>query len=148
MLGKFVDQDCLSGSCGHLFSFDLCVGELEGSIMYSLIALSWFGGRSVGIELPTIEVRYENLSVDADCYVGSRALPTLWNSARNFAEVVSTFTSHCHHPHNHFVKIKNPILTTSFEPLFPVLKQELISAKKMLLLQGIQDPCPLRASIC
>ncbi|KAG0577997.1 hypothetical protein KC19_5G197200 [Ceratodon purpureus] len=41
---------------------------------------------NVGIELPTIEVRYENLSVDADCYVGSRALPTLWNSARNFAE--------------------------------------------------------------
>jgi hypothetical protein len=55
--------------------------------MFSLIALAWFGGRSVGIELPTIEVRYENLSVDADCFVGSRALPTLWNAARNFAEV-------------------------------------------------------------
>lgn len=41
---------------------------------------------NVGIELPTIEVRYENLTVDATCYVGSRALPSLWNSARNFIE--------------------------------------------------------------
>eukprot|EP01018_Ginkgo_biloba_P004061 Gb_34646 [translate_table: standard] len=30
----------------------------------------------VGLELPRIEVRYENLNVDADVYIGSRALPT------------------------------------------------------------------------
>lgn len=41
----------------------------------------------VGIELPTIEVRYENLTIEADCYVGDRALPTLWNSTRNILEV-------------------------------------------------------------
>jgi len=41
----------------------------------------------VGIELPTIEVRYENLSIEADCYVGNRALPSNWNTARNFFEV-------------------------------------------------------------
>ncbi|XP_072999974.1 ABC transporter G family member 48-like isoform X2 [Typha latifolia] len=40
----------------------------------------------VGLELPTIEVRYENLSIEADGYVGSRALPTLWNASINFAE--------------------------------------------------------------
>lgn len=37
----------------------------------------------VGITLPTVEVRFENLKVEAECYVGGRALPTLWNAARN-----------------------------------------------------------------
>jgi len=41
----------------------------------------------VGIELPTVEVRYQNLKVDAQCYVGNRALPTLWNATRNILEV-------------------------------------------------------------
>ncbi|KAG0571017.1 hypothetical protein KC19_6G205500 [Ceratodon purpureus] len=40
----------------------------------------------VGIELPTIEVRYENLSIEADCYVGDRALPSNWNTLRNVIE--------------------------------------------------------------
>uniref|UniRef100_A0A0E0BKR0 ABC transporter domain-containing protein n=1 Tax=Oryza glumipatula TaxID=40148 RepID=A0A0E0BKR0_9ORYZ len=37
----------------------------------------------VGIELPTIEVRYEQLSIQAEVFVGSRALPTLTNAATN-----------------------------------------------------------------
>lgn len=41
----------------------------------------------VGIQLPTIEVRYENLMVDAKCFVGSRALPTLKNVTINILEV-------------------------------------------------------------
>ncbi|KAI5072441.1 hypothetical protein GOP47_0012547 [Adiantum capillus-veneris] len=40
----------------------------------------------VGIELPTVEVRFENYSIDAKCHVGGRALPTLWNVVRNFFE--------------------------------------------------------------
>nr|CAB3470669.1 unnamed protein product [Digitaria exilis] len=40
----------------------------------------------VGIELPTVEVRFEQLTVEAKCHVGSRALPTLFNTARNIAE--------------------------------------------------------------
>ncbi|CAN6169704.1 unnamed protein product [Urochloa humidicola] len=40
----------------------------------------------VGIELPTVEVRFEHLTVQAKCHVGSRALPTLLNTARNIAE--------------------------------------------------------------
>ncbi|KAJ6842230.1 ABC transporter G family member 42-like [Iris pallida] len=40
----------------------------------------------VGIELPTVEVRFEDLTVEADCYIGNRALPTLLNAARNIAE--------------------------------------------------------------
>ena len=41
----------------------------------------------VGIEIPKIEVRYENLSIEGDVYVGSRALPTLLNATLNTIEV-------------------------------------------------------------
>jgi len=41
----------------------------------------------VGIELPTIEVRYEQLNVEADVIAAGRALPTLWNAATNLFEV-------------------------------------------------------------
>ncbi|CAH1419396.1 unnamed protein product [Lactuca virosa] len=40
----------------------------------------------VGISLPTVEVRFQNLSIEADCHVGDRALPTLTNAARNIIE--------------------------------------------------------------
>ncbi|QCE02316.1 ATP-binding cassette [Vigna unguiculata] len=40
----------------------------------------------VGIRLPTVEVRFQNLTVEANSYVGSRALPTLPNSALNILE--------------------------------------------------------------
>lgn len=40
----------------------------------------------VGIRLPTVQVRFQNLTIEADCYVGNRALPTLPNVARNIAE--------------------------------------------------------------
>ncbi|KAL6985329.1 transcription factor, partial [Sarracenia purpurea var. burkii] len=33
----------------------------------------------VGLDLPTIEVRFEHLNVDVEAYVGDRALPTLPN---------------------------------------------------------------------
>ena len=38
------------------------------------------------MELPKVEVRIERLRVEADCYVGTRALPTLTNTARNMLE--------------------------------------------------------------
>lgn len=44
-------------------------------------------GCRVGIELPTIEVRYEQLSIQAEVFVGSRALPTLTNAATNVLQV-------------------------------------------------------------
>ncbi|THG23290.1 hypothetical protein TEA_020255 [Camellia sinensis var. sinensis] len=40
----------------------------------------------VGIEIPKIEVRYEHLSIEGDVYVGSRALPTLFNATLNTIE--------------------------------------------------------------
>lgn len=38
------------------------------------------------MELPKVEVRIERLRVEVDCYVGTRALPTLTNTARNMLE--------------------------------------------------------------
>ena len=43
----------------------------------------------VGIELASVEVRYENLNVESSVYVGSRALPTVLNSYRNVLDVSS-----------------------------------------------------------
>ncbi|XP_023526225.1 pleiotropic drug resistance protein 1-like isoform X1 [Cucurbita pepo subsp. pepo] len=40
----------------------------------------------VGIEFPTIEVRFEQLNVEADVHVGSRALPTVVNFTLNMVE--------------------------------------------------------------
>lgn len=42
----------------------------------------------VGIDLPTIEVRYEHLNIEAEAYVGSRALPSFTNFAMNAVEGV------------------------------------------------------------
>ncbi|KAK2978894.1 hypothetical protein RJ640_030943 [Escallonia rubra] len=42
----------------------------------------------VGIDLPKIEVRYENVSVEGDVYIGSRALPTLLNVTMNAIESI------------------------------------------------------------
>ncbi|KAG2700044.1 hypothetical protein I3760_07G215100 [Carya illinoinensis] len=40
----------------------------------------------VGLEFPTIEVRFEHLYVEAEAYVGSRALPTIFNYCVNMLE--------------------------------------------------------------
>ncbi|KAJ8540413.1 hypothetical protein K7X08_030332 [Anisodus acutangulus] len=42
----------------------------------------------VGIDLPTIEVRYEHLNIGANAYVGSRALPSFINFMTNFVETI------------------------------------------------------------
>lgn len=42
----------------------------------------------VGLEIPTIEVRFEHLNVEADVYVGRRALPTMFNFSLNILEVI------------------------------------------------------------
>jgi hypothetical protein len=38
---------------------------------------------SVGIDNPTIEVRFENLNIDAEAYVGDRGIPTFTNFFSN-----------------------------------------------------------------
>ncbi|KAK8579730.1 hypothetical protein V6N12_070040 [Hibiscus sabdariffa] len=42
----------------------------------------------VGIDVPKIEVRFEQLSIEGDAYLGTRALPTLLNSTLNTIEGV------------------------------------------------------------
>ncbi|KAJ4822693.1 drug-responsive transcription factor pdr3 [Turnera subulata] len=38
----------------------------------------------VGVDLPTVEVRYQNMSVEAECeLVHGTPLPTLWNTLKN-----------------------------------------------------------------
>ena len=41
----------------------------------------------VGIDLPTIEVRFEHLNVEAEAFVGGIALPTFFNFSINIIEV-------------------------------------------------------------
>ncbi|GAB2284885.1 transcription factor [Dionaea muscipula] len=45
----------------------------------------------VGIDIPTIEVRFEHLSIDAEVHVGSRALPSVFNFALNLVEGALNF---------------------------------------------------------
>ncbi|KAK9075025.1 hypothetical protein SSX86_003344 [Deinandra increscens subsp. villosa] len=45
----------------------------------------------VGIETPKIEVRFENLLVEGDAYIGDRALPTLYNATINSIESTLQF---------------------------------------------------------
>ncbi|KAI6680126.1 hypothetical protein NL676_034007 [Syzygium grande] len=40
----------------------------------------------VGLDFPSIEVRFEHLNVEAEAYVGSRALPTIFNFSVNILE--------------------------------------------------------------
>ncbi|XP_073153582.1 pleiotropic drug resistance protein 1-like [Henckelia pumila] len=47
----------------------------------------------VGIELPTVEVRFENLHVETEAHVGSRALPSFINF---FANIFEGFSSYLH----------------------------------------------------
>lgn len=39
-----------------------------------------------GIQIPTVEVRFRDLNVEAECHVGTRALPTLANVSLDVAE--------------------------------------------------------------
>ncbi|KAF7830247.1 pleiotropic drug resistance protein 1-like [Senna tora] len=47
----------------------------------------------VGLDIPTIEVRFEHVNVEAEVYVGSRALPTLLNF---FVNVLEGFLNYLH----------------------------------------------------
>lgn len=47
----------------------------------------------VGLDIPTIEVRFEHLNVQAEAYVGGRALPTMFNFCINMLEVVHGFSN-------------------------------------------------------
>ncbi|KAL5975219.1 ABC transporter G member 39 [Asimina triloba] len=50
----------------------------------------------VGIEVPTVEVRFEHLNVEAEVYIGGRAVPTLLNYMVNFVEASGRITYNGH----------------------------------------------------
>ncbi|XP_060676333.1 pleiotropic drug resistance protein 1-like [Ziziphus jujuba] len=64
---------------------DRLVGEDEEDHSKFLLKLKNRIDR-VGISMPTIEVRFEHLNVEAEAYVGSRALPTFLNLFFNLFE--------------------------------------------------------------
>ncbi|KAL5197970.1 hypothetical protein ABZP36_001482 [Zizania latifolia] len=68
----------------------------------------------VGIELPQIEVRYEHLDIEADVYVGKRALPTLLNATINSLEgLISRFIPSANKRTINILKDVNGILKPS-----------------------------------
>ncbi|KAK2970232.1 hypothetical protein RJ640_021668 [Escallonia rubra] len=58
----------------------------------------------VGLELPTVEVRYHNLSVHAESLVVHvRHLPTLWNTLKSIFSAITTIIAH--NPQENKIKI-------------------------------------------
>ncbi|PWA73251.1 pleiotropic drug resistance protein 2 [Artemisia annua] len=55
-----------------------------------------------GLETSKIEVRYENLTVKGDAYVGDRALPSLYNATFNSIQVSGNVT-YCGHQLSEFI---------------------------------------------
>lgn len=51
----------------------------------------------VGLEIPTVEVRFEHVNVEAQVYVGGRALPSLLNFFVNVLEVIQ-YSTRCFSP--------------------------------------------------
>ncbi|KAK3019263.1 hypothetical protein RJ639_004212 [Escallonia herrerae] len=62
----------------------------------------------VGLEVPKVEVRFENLDITANVQVGSRALPTLVNYARDILESLLTGLR-IFRPRRHSLRILNNI---------------------------------------
>lgn len=54
-----------------------------------LLICDWIGFDRVGVELPTIEVRFQNLNIEAEAFVGSRALPSFINFNLSILEVIT-----------------------------------------------------------
>lgn len=62
--------------------------QLANDLMGSLDKICWINSCRVGVKLPTIEVRYTNLSIEAECeVVYGKPLPTLWNSFKSMISV-------------------------------------------------------------
>ncbi|KAF0920712.1 hypothetical protein E2562_036413 [Oryza meyeriana var. granulata] len=64
----------------------------------------------VGIDYPTIEVRFENLEVEAEVHVGNRGLPTLLNSIINTIQAVEL-------AHNYQDRVKQYVQSIAAGPL-------------------------------
>ena len=63
--------------------FDVWVRGMDSGLTISFPIL----GCRVGVDFPTVEVRFDNINIEAGVYVGNRALPTLINYSRNVVDV-------------------------------------------------------------
>lgn len=72
-------------TCNFFFPF-LCAFRVY-TILMTVVSLCLIFNFRVGLDIPTIEVRFEHLNVEAEAYIGSRALPTVFNSCANMLEV-------------------------------------------------------------
>ncbi|XP_071725520.1 pleiotropic drug resistance protein 3-like isoform X2 [Rutidosis leptorrhynchoides] len=82
---KVVDVTKLAAPERHMF-IEKLIRHIENDNLQLLQKLRKRTDK-VGIKLPSVEVRYKNLSVDAECkVVRGKPLPTLWNS---FQSIVS-----------------------------------------------------------
>ncbi|XP_058074636.1 pleiotropic drug resistance protein TUR2-like isoform X2 [Magnolia sinica] len=100
----------------------------------------------VGIENPTIEVRFEHLNIKADAYIGNRGIPTLLNFTVNIVEVIQAYLA----AHNPFfflaiVTRTNLLVSLSFLQGFLNNLHILPSRKKPVSIlhdvSGIIKPC-------
>jgi len=73
---------CFVSSCMHYTCIRLPAGcwGLEQPMRLLLL-------HRVGMEPPSIQVRFDRLTVHAKIFVGARATPTVFNAYRNAAEV-------------------------------------------------------------
>lgn len=67
--------------------FTMCLKKFMTCLVLVLCLFANFKLR-VGLEFPTTEVRFEHLNVEAEAYVGGRALPSVFNFSINMLEVI------------------------------------------------------------
>lgn len=71
----------------------VCDNYASLSIIYLIYDVFFFNfivglfASRVGIDMPTVEVRYEHLNVDAEVHVGQRSMPNFINFSINMFEV-------------------------------------------------------------
>jgi len=62
-----------------------CLSDIKSNYFIDLVIIMFF---RVGVQLPTVEVRYKNLCVESECeIVQGKPLPTLWNTAKSILSV-------------------------------------------------------------
>ncbi|KAJ4794727.1 ABC transporter G family member 39 [Rhynchospora pubera] len=83
-----VRKGILKGNEGEPLEVDVeALGNVERKmLMDQLIRATNDDNENVGIEMPTIEVRYQDLQIHAEAYVGGRALPSIANFFLNKLE--------------------------------------------------------------
>ncbi|XP_050220408.1 pleiotropic drug resistance protein 3-like [Mercurialis annua] len=90
---RIVDVATLGAQERHVF-IEKLIKHIEHD---NLRLLKKLGKRihKVGVQVPTVEVRYKNLWVEAECkVVHGRTLPNLWNTVKTvFFEIVNTICS-------------------------------------------------------